>query len=121
MKNNTNELINTAVQSILDKKGHDIVHIDLSKVNGAITDNFIICHGTSSTQVQAIADSIEKEIKEQLGEYPWHKEGKNNAEWILLDYVSVVVHVFHEPKRAHYNLEGLWADAEQKSFPTIIS
>lgn len=121
MKNNTAELINIAIQGILDKKGHDVVHIDLSDINGAITDNFIVCHGTSSTQVSAIADAVEKVIKEQLGEYPWHKEGNKNAEWILLDYVSVVIHIFHEQKRSYYNLEGLWADAEQQSFPIIIS
>lgn len=121
MKNNPLELINLVIQAVLDKKGHDIVHVDLSKINSAVTDNFIICHGASTTQVSAISDAVEKVAKEQLGEMVWHKEGGSNAEWILLDYVNVVVHIFHEQKRTYYNLEGLWADADLKNIPNTIS
>lgn len=114
VKDDSSELIKLAIKGIQEKKGHDIVRIDLSEVSGAVTNDYIICHGTSNTQVEAIADSVEKEIKEQLGELPWHKEGKDNAEWILLDYVTTIVHIFHKEKREFYNIEGLWADAEHE-------
>jgi ribosome-associated protein len=112
---NKEALIRQIVEGILDKKGFEIVDIDLSKIGNSICDNFIICHGTSRRQVEAIAESIEKSVKENTGEKPWHKEGYQNSEWILLDYVDVVVHVFNEQMRKFYNLEGLWADAQIKS------
>lgn len=112
---NKEALIRQIVEGILDKKGIEIVDIDLSKIGNSICDNFIICHGASRRQVEAIAESIEKSVKENTGEKPWHKEGYQNSEWILLDYVDVVVHVFNEQMRKFYNLEGLWADAQIKS------
>lgn len=86
--------------------------MNLKNIQNAVTDYFIICHGTSSTQVEAIADSIEFEVKKITGIKPWHKEGFQNAEWILLDYADVVVHIFQEKIRAFYQIESLWADAE---------
>lgn len=109
---NKDALIRQIVEGILDKKGYEIIDIDLSKIGNSICDNFIICHGTSRRQVEAIAESVEKTVKETTGERPWHKEGFQNSEWILLDYVDVVVHVFNEQMRKFYNLEGLWADAQ---------
>ncbi len=106
------ELIHLIIEAIRDKKGNEIVNIDLSSIKNPICDNFIICHGTSKRQVDAIAESVEKMVITNLGQKPWHKEGFQNAEWILLDYVDVVVHVFNEQNRSFYNLEGLWADAK---------
>ena len=100
------------IERILDKKGIDVIKLDLRKLPEAVTDFFIICHGDSRTQVKAIADNLLKEIKEKLGERPWQTEGQQNAEWILVDYVSTVVHVFHKEKREFYQLEELWSDAK---------
>jgi len=108
---NTPDVVVAAIKGIQEVKGKDIVCLDLRKIHHRVTDFFIICHGDSSTQVNSIADSVEEFTWKLLTEEPWHKEGKNNAEWVLLDYSNVVVHVFHREKREHYNLENLWADA----------
>jgi len=102
------------IKGIQDKKGKDITSMNLKKIEHAVTDYFIVCHGTSNTQVQAIAESIEDEVRKAVGLKPWHREGVQNAEWILLDYVDVVVHVFQENTRSFYQIESLWADAEIK-------
>jgi ribosome-associated protein len=107
-------LAETIIDGILDKKGKEVISLDLSKVNNSICNFFIICHGTSRTQVEAIADSIEDKVRIKLKEKPWHREGLENAEWVLLDYVDVVAHIFQEKTREFYQLESLWADAEQK-------
>jgi ribosome-associated protein len=112
---NKEVVIQHIIEGILEKKGHEIIDINLSALENSICDNFIICHGTSGRQVDAIAQSVEKTVKENTGEKPWHKEGYQNAEWILLDYVDVVVHIFNEQTRKFYNLEGLWADAKIKT------
>jgi ribosome-associated protein len=113
-KNATDILAETIISGIKEKKGKDIVSLNLSQIKNSICDYFIICHGTSRTQVEAIADSIENEVRKTLKEKPWHREGRENAEWILLDYVDVVAHVFQEKPRNFYQLENLWADAELK-------
>ena len=100
------------IKGIQEKKGKDIVCLDLRNIDNSVSDFFVICEGTSTTQVEAIARSIEETVTKSAGEKPWHSEGKENAEWILMDYVSVVVHVFQNEVRSFYNLEGLWADAE---------
>jgi ribosome-associated protein len=105
-------LAETIINGIKEKKGKDIVSLDLSHLKNSICNYFIICHGTSRTQVEAIADSIENEVRKDLKEKPWHREGQENAEWILLDYIDVVAHVFQEKQRDFYQLENLWADAE---------
>ncbi len=99
------------VLGMQEKKAEDIVKLDLRKVKNAVADFFIICSGNSDTQLDAIADSIEKEAKERAGETPWHREGKENREWILLDYVTVVAHVFKRERREFFALEELWGDA----------
>jgi len=100
------------VKGMQEKKAQDIVVMDLRRVKSAIVDFFVICSGTSDTQIEAIANSIEEEVYKNLQENPWHQEGKQNKEWILLDYVDVVAHVFKKSKRDHFALEELWGDAQ---------
>jgi ribosome-associated protein len=107
-----NLLLNNIVEGILEKKGRDIVDIDLSKINSALCDHFIICHADSNTQVSAIADSIEKKVREELKLKIGHREGSENAMWILLDFYDIVVHVFQKEVRNYYRLEELWGDAK---------
>lgn len=111
-KISSDELAETIIQGIQERKGEEIVKIDLKEVDGAVTDYFIICQANSTTQVVAIKDSIEEFLRKNVGEKPWHVEGTANAEWVLLDYVDVVAHIFLPEKREYFNLEGLWADAE---------
>ena len=106
------ELVNTIIETIKSKKGKDIVSIDLRKVDNSICDYFVICHGESTTQVDAISEEIRLKTEEILGVKVGHVEGQQNRQWILLDYFSVVVHVFLEEKRLFYHLEELWADGE---------
>jgi ribosome-associated protein len=106
------QLIDSIVNGIQEVKGRQTVVLDLRKVENSSTDFFVICHGTSTTQAEAIARSVEKFTEEERKESPWHIEGLQTAQWILLDYVDVVVHVFEETQRSVYDLEGLWADGE---------
>jgi ribosome-associated protein len=105
-----------AVKGMQEIKGIDIVTLDLRKLRSSFADFMVICHGTSDRQVEAIADSVEEEIRKALKEKPLHREGGDKAEWVLLDYVNVVVHIFLEEKRTFYGLEELWGDAEVKRF-----
>ena len=106
------ELSKIVVKGMQEKKGQDIVVMDLRKVKNAFTDYFVICSGGSDTQIDAIGESIDYEVFKALNENPFHKEGKENKEWILLDYVNVVAHVFKKEKRDFFRLEELWGDAE---------
>lgn len=112
-------LVEAVVEGIQEVKGKDIVHLDLRGVPNTVCDHFIICHGDSSTQVEAIAGSVEKFAREKAGEKPWHVEGQSNAEWVLLDFVDVVVHVFHRDKRGYYALEDLWGDAARTGYENV--
>jgi ribosome-associated protein len=114
-----NRLVDAVVKGIQEVKGKDIVHLDLRAVPNTASDHFVICHGDSSTQVEAIARSIEKFTTELAGEKAWHIEGRENAGWILLDFVDVVVHVFMRDKRAYYGLEDLWADAIRNTYENV--
>jgi ribosome-associated protein len=105
-------LLDSIIKGILEKKGREVVCIDLSRVDNAICDCFVICHGDSNTQVNAIAESVEKETAEQFSMRPYSVEGTGNAEWVLLDYGHTVVHVFQKPFRARYQLEELWGDGK---------
>lgn len=100
------------VRGMQEKKAQDIVVMDLRKVKNAICDYFVLCSGNSDTQIDAISTSIEEEVYKASKQDPWHKEGKLNREWILLDYVDVVAHVFKKDRRTFYDLEQLWGDAE---------
>lgn len=106
------DIVDVITKAMVDKKALKVVCIDLRKIESASTDYFIICHGTSTTHVDAIASNVEDEVQKQLAEKPFHTEGYQNAEWILIDYFNVVVHVFLEEKRDFYRLEKLWADGE---------
>lgn len=105
------ELSKLIVKGMEEKKASDIVVMDLRKVKNAFTDFFVICSGNSDTQIEAISDSIE-EVTERLKEKPFRSEGKNNKQWILIDYINVVAHVFLKDKREFYGLEDLWGDAK---------
>lgn len=108
------QLVDAVVHGMEEVKAHDIVVMDLRKVPNALSDFFVVCHGTSNTQVQAIADSVEKETYRILQDEPAHSEGNRNATWILMDYVNVIVHIFSKDARDFYALEDLWADASVK-------
>lgn len=105
-------LAEAVISGIREKKGKEIVWLGLGKLESAVCSHFIICEATSGTQIEAIARSVEEVVLKERGLKPWHSEGKQNAQWILIDYVNVVVHIFQSEVRHFYNLEGLWADAE---------
>jgi ribosome-associated protein len=117
-RQSTEELNNLIIDSIQDIKGKNIVKLDLRRLYDAPTDFFIICEGSSTTQVKGIADNIYKRLKDEAGNLPLHVEGQQSAHWICLDYFDVVVHVFYPETRQFYQLEGLWSDA---SFSEIES
>lgn len=105
-----------AIHGIQEKKGNDIVRLDMRNVFSSVSDYFVICHADSGTQVKAIANSVEEEIYKATKQEPWRKEGLEHAEWILLDYVDVVIHIFRTDKREFYGMEDLWGDAEIKNY-----
>jgi len=116
----TDQLITEIVRGIEEIKGQDIEILDLREIENTVCDYFVICNGTSNTQVNAIVNSVQKLVSKALQEKPWHVEGSNNAEWVLLDYVHVVVHVFQKQIRDFYNIEGLWGDAKSLKIETSI-
>lgn len=105
-----------AVHGIQEKKGNDIVRLDLRELNSSVSDYFIICNADSATQVKAIADSVEEEIYKNTQTNPWKKEGLEHADWIILDYFDIVVHIFKTEKREFYGIEDLWGDAQSTSY-----
>lgn len=106
------QLVDVIIDGMQEVKAHDVVCIDLREIPNSVTDYFVVCHGDSNTQVDAIAKSVEKFTKEQLNEKAYHTEGMQNSEWVLIDYINVVVHVFYRDTRKFYDIEGLWADAK---------
>ncbi len=111
-----NQLI---VEGIRDKKGKNIIQLDLRKLGDAPADFFIICEGDSNTHVKAISDSIYKKVKDEMNAMPSHTEGSSNAKWVLMDYFNTVVHVFYPETRQFYELENLWSDAETTEFGEV--
>ena len=103
-------LVAVIVYGLQEKKGINIISLDLRKTSSAFADFFVICHGGSSRQVDALADSVETEVRKALAEKPAHREGNDASEWVLLDYINLVVHIFSEEKRSFYQLEELWGD-----------
>lgn len=107
----SDELCRLVVNGMSEKKALEITVLDLRDVQNAIADFFVICSGNSDTQIDAIADSVEEEIFKVTRSNPWKKEGRENKEWVLIDYVDVVAHIFQKDRREFYALEKLWGDA----------
>lgn len=105
-------LLANIIKGIEDVKGNDIDILDLRELENTVCDYFVICNGTSNTQVNAIVNSVQKSVSKELKEKPWHVEGTENGEWVLMDYVHIVVHVFQKHIREYYNIESLWGDAK---------
>lgn len=110
--NNSEKLSQVIVKGMQEKKAIDIVVLDLRKAKNAVADFFVICSGNSARQLDAIADEIDRMVFKTLKENPWHIEGKSNKEWMLLDYITVVAHIFQYDRRSFYTLEKLWGDAK---------
>jgi ribosome-associated protein len=114
--NNSNMASNTLIDAIIEgvrrKKGEGIINLDLRNLESTECDNFIICHGNSNTQVEAIARSVEETVEELTGNNVWHTDGYRNAQWILLDYADIMVHIFQKEQRSRFDFETLWADAK---------
>ena len=115
----TEKLYYSILEGLFSKKGKEVTEINLAEVENSICKYFIICHGESNTQVRAISDSIEEKVKEVLNISAWHKEGKENLQWVLLDYIDIIVHIFQKPYRDYYNLEELWADGKIKQIEDV--
>ncbi len=111
-KASADELIALILDGIEEVKGLDINLLDLRAIDNTVCDYFIICNGTSNTHVNAIVNSVQKTVSKATHDKPWHVEGSDNAEWVLIDYVNVVVHVFQKQTREYYDIEGLWGDAK---------
>lgn len=104
-------IFKTIIKAIQDKKGENIVSLDLRKIPEAVADFFVICEATSSTQVRAIGESVEDQVKQQCGELPYKHEGYQQLQWVLIDYVNIVVHIMQPENRKFYKLEEMWNDA----------
>ncbi len=111
-KVSADQLISVIISGIEDVKGKKISILDLREIDNTVCDYFIICEGTSNTQVNAIVNSIQKKVSKELKDNPWHVEGIDNAEWVLIDYVNIAVHVFQKHIREYYDIESLWGDAK---------
>lgn len=109
--NRNSKIFKTIIKSIQDKKGEHIVSLDLRKIPEAVADFFIICEATNQPQVRAIADALEEEVRKKCGESPYHHEGKQALQWVLIDYVNIVVHIMMPENRKFYKLEEMWSDA----------
>ncbi|MCK5440593.1 MAG: ribosome silencing factor [Maribacter sp.] len=120
-KASADELIALILQGIEEVKGHDIKLLDLREIENTVCDYFIICNGTSNTHVNAIVGSIQKTVSKNIKDKPWHIEGEDNAEWVLMDYVNVVVHVFQKQIREYYDIEGLWGDAKFTQIESTVN
>ncbi|SEL92986.1 ribosome-associated protein [Aquimarina amphilecti] len=114
----TDQLITQIIKGIEEVKGNDITILDLREIENTVCSYFVICNGTSNTQVNAIVNSIQKTVSKSIKDKPWHVEGGENAEWVLIDYVNVVVHVFQKHIREFYDIEGLWGDAKTTTIET---
>lgn len=108
----TDQLISTIIKGIDEIKGQDIQLVDLREIENTVCDYFVVCSGSSNTHVSAISGSVQKIVGKEAQEKPFHVEGESQANWILMDYVHVIVHIFQQPLRETYNIEGLWGDAK---------
>ena len=114
-----NKLLNSIIEGIQEKKGQNIAQIQLKDIPGVVCDYFVICEGSSPTQVDALAQSVEKAVKINTGESPIRVQGQQRAEWIGIDYGDIIVHIFIPELRQYYNLDNLWDDAPVKKFPSL--
>jgi ribosome-associated protein len=110
--NDTERLRDCIIEGMKEKKAKDIVCIDLRNLKNAVSDFFIVCHADSKTHIDSISKSVEEFVYKKKGEEPFHREGRANSEWVLLDYLNVVAHIFRKEQREYYGIERLWADAE---------
>jgi ribosome-associated protein len=111
----SSKIFKTIIQAIQEKKAQNIISLDLRKIPEAVADFFIVCEGGSTTQVKAIADSVEEEVRKNCDELPYKHEGRTSMQWILIDFVNVVVHVMLPESRRFYKLEDMWSDAPQET------
>ncbi|HAP69462.1 MAG TPA: ribosome silencing factor [Flavobacteriales bacterium] len=118
-KSETEILVAEIVKGLEEKKGKNIVSLDLRGISNSVADFYVVCGGDSNTHVNALSGSVEVEVQKALDDKPWHIEGTSNGEWVLMDYVNVVVHIFQREQREHYNIEGLWADAVVKEYDEV--
>jgi len=116
VKDGTDFVLKQVVAAMQEKKAKNIVSLRLNKIPNAVAEYFVICHAPSKTQVGAIYDSVVENIKKECGINPYHREGYENSEWILIDYFDVVVHIFQQDTRGFYQIEDLWADAKMKKY-----
>jgi len=110
-----NILLNAIIESIQSIKGNDLISLNFNKIENSICDFFVICSGTSSTHVKAIEENVRKKVQKMTKQKPWHVEQDNKADWILMDYSDIILHIFQEETRSFYNLEELWGDAKKTS------
>ena len=121
-KNISNDdLLTFIIKGIEEVKGNDIDILDLRDIDNTVCDYFVICNGTSNTQVNAIVHSIQKIVSRELKDKPWHVEGTENGEWVLMDYVNVAVNIFNQKYREYYNIERLWGDAKIETIKESLS
>ncbi|MCH2451306.1 MAG: ribosome silencing factor [Gracilimonas sp.] len=105
------EMVETITEALLSRKGKDITVLDVSELT-TLTDFFVVCHGTSDVQIKALADAVEEDMRERMGERAWKKEGLQGRSWVILDFVNIVVHVMSKEKRDFYGIERMWNDAK---------
>lgn len=117
-KISADQLITEIIRGIEKVKGNEITILDLRDIENTVCQYFVICEGNSNTQVNAISGSVQKTVSKSLKDKPWHVEGETNAEWVLIDYVNVVVHIFQKQVREFYDIESLWGDAKTTSIET---
>ena len=117
-KINNEELLALIIEGIENIKGENITLLDLREIDNTPSDYFVICDGNSNTQVNAIAGSIQRTVSKELKDKPWHVEGTETANWVLMDYINVVVHIFQKETRSYYNIEDLWGDAKITNITT---
>ena len=112
-KKNTDTLLAHIIEGIEEVKGEDINVLDLREIENNVCNYFVVCSGSSNTQVRAISGAVQKLVSKAIQEKPWHVEGLETSEWILMDFVDIVVHIFQKQTRSHYDIESLWGDAKQ--------
>jgi ribosome-associated protein len=109
--NKNSKIFKTVIKAIQEKKGENIVSLDLRKIHEAVADFFILCEASNQPQIRSITDFVEEQVKQKCGESPYHYEGKENMQWVIIDYVNIVVHILMPEQRKFYRLEEMWSDA----------